>query len=66
MPSNSATYTSAEIQAALKAGFGYEATIQCSSGALDQVYYSFDVLGSVVTGTFQPAAPGKLSQMLKL
>ncbi|RFU31258.1 hypothetical protein B7463_g5050, partial [Scytalidium lignicola] len=57
VPSSSATYTAAEIQAAIRAAFGFEATIQCSSGALDEIWYSFDVLGSVVTGTFQPATP---------
>lgn len=32
-------------------------TIQCASGALDEIWYSYDVKGSVVTGTFVPAAP---------
>ncbi|TAQ89577.1 hypothetical protein B7494_g2080 [Chlorociboria aeruginascens] len=57
VPSSKATYTSAQIQAALKAGFGYAVTIECSSGALDQVYYSFDVRGSIQTGTFVPTSP---------
>ncbi|CZR56972.1 related to ribonucleases [Phialocephala subalpina] len=56
-PSSTETYTSAAILAALKASFGQNPTIQCSSGALDEIWYSFDVLGSVQTGTFQPAAP---------
>ncbi|KAH8812051.1 ribonuclease T2-like protein [Xylogone sp. PMI_703] len=55
-PSTTATYTKSQILAAVQAA-GYQATIQCSSGALDEIWYSFDVLGSVVTGTFQPAAP---------
>ncbi|KUJ21753.1 ribonuclease T2 [Mollisia scopiformis] len=57
VPSSSATYTAAAIQSALKASFGYAVTIQCASGALDEIWYSYDVLGSVQTGTFQPAAP---------
>ncbi|KAH7419458.1 ribonuclease-like protein T2 [Cadophora sp. MPI-SDFR-AT-0126] len=57
VPSTTATYTSAAIQAALKAGFGYAVTIQCASGALDEIWYSYDVRGSVQTGTFVPAAP---------
>lgn len=57
VPSSTATYTAAAIQAALKASFGYAVTIQCASGALDEIWYSYDVLGSVQTGTFEPAAP---------
>ncbi|EDN90644.1 hypothetical protein SS1G_00044 [Sclerotinia sclerotiorum 1980 UF-70] len=57
VPSNTKTYTSAQIQAALTAGFGYPATIQCSSSSLNAVWYSFEVRGSVATGTFVPIAP---------
>ncbi|ESZ96093.1 hypothetical protein SBOR_3570 [Sclerotinia borealis F-4128] len=57
VPSASKTYTSAQIQAAITAGFGYPATIQCSSSSLDAIWYSFEVRGSVATGTFVPSAP---------
>ncbi|EKD19894.1 uncharacterized protein L3040_002424 [Drepanopeziza brunnea f. sp. 'multigermtubi'] len=57
VPSTTETYTSAEIQAALKAGFGYAVTIQCSSGALNEIWYSYDVRGSVATGEFVKADP---------
>ncbi|KAE8444070.1 hypothetical protein EG329_000938 [Mollisiaceae sp. DMI_Dod_QoI] len=57
LPSSTATYTASAIQNALKASFGFAVTIQCASGALDEIWYSFDVLGSVQTGTFKPAAP---------
>jgi ribonuclease T2 len=66
VPSDSATYTSAQIQAALKASFGYEVTIGCASGALDEIWYSFDVRGSVITGTFVPTAPGQCVLALSL
>lgn len=56
-PSNSKTYTSAAIQAALTKGFGYPVTLGCTSGALNQVWYSFEVKGSVATGTFVPIKP---------
>ena len=56
-PSSSKTYTAAQIQAALKTGFGFEATLQCASGALDEIWYSYDVNGSVQTGTFIPTSP---------
>ncbi|KAM0316695.1 hypothetical protein ACHAO8_002980 [Botrytis cinerea] len=57
VPSTTKTYTSAQIQAAITAGFGYPATISCTSSSLDQIWYSFEVRGSVATGTFVPIAP---------
>ncbi|TVY48482.1 Ribonuclease T2-like [Lachnellula occidentalis] len=56
-PSSSKTYTSAAILAALKKSFGYEVIIQCASGALDEIWYSYDVRGSVVTGDFVATDP---------
>jgi len=48
VPSTSKTYTSAQIQAAFTASsFGFPAAIQCSSGALNEIWYSFNVQGSV-------------------
>ncbi|KAF7907735.1 uncharacterized protein EAF01_005321 [Botrytis porri] len=57
VPSTTKTYTSAQIQAAITAGFGYPATIQCTSSSLNEIWYSFEVRGSVATGTFVPIAP---------
>ncbi|KAL3423835.1 Ribonuclease T2 [Phlyctema vagabunda] len=57
VPSSTATYTSAQIQAALKAGFGYEVTIGCSSSELNEIWYSYDVRGSVQLGTFVATVP---------
>ncbi|KAF5875591.1 putative ribonuclease t2 protein [Botrytis fragariae] len=57
VPSTTKTYTSAQIQAAITAGFGYPATIQCTSSSLDEIWYSFEVRGSVATGTFVPITP---------
>jgi ribonuclease T2 len=59
VPSLTATYTYDQIQAAIKAAHGYEITIQCSAGALDELWYYYNVLGSVQTGEFVPAPPGK-------
>jgi ribonuclease T2 len=56
-PSNSKTYTSAEIQDAIKASFGYEVTLECSDDTLDAMEYTFYVTGSLQTGTFVPASP---------
>ncbi|KAM3075453.1 Ribonuclease T2 precursor (RNase T2) [Clarireedia jacksonii] len=57
VPSTTATYTAAQIQAAITAGFGKTATIQCSSGALNAIWYSYEVRGSVQSGTFVPSTP---------
>ncbi|OCL06839.1 ribonuclease T2, partial [Glonium stellatum] len=58
VPSTSATYTSAQIQSALGANRGGLAvTLGCSSDALDEIWYHFDVRGSVQTGTFVATNP---------
>ncbi|CAG8976082.1 hypothetical protein HYALB_00002360 [Hymenoscyphus albidus] len=57
VPSTTKTYTLAAIQAALKAKFGVTAAVQCSSGALDEIWYSFYVQGSVATGKFIATNP---------
>ncbi|KAH8599738.1 ribonuclease T2-like protein [Bisporella sp. PMI_857] len=49
VPSSTATYTSAAIQAALKKGFGYS------------IWYSYNVKGSVQSGTFIPVNPSGTS-----
>lgn len=57
MPSIDATYTFADIQAALTAAHGFPVTISCSSGALDEIWYHYNVRGSVTTGDFVPTSP---------
>ncbi|KAI1828666.1 ribonuclease t2 [Xylaria intraflava] len=57
VPSTTETYTRAAIQAALKAGHGQDAIINCRSGKLDEVWYHFHVQGSIQSGTFKAAAP---------
>lgn len=56
-PSSSATYTAAEIQDALSANRGgYEVYLGCySSNILDEVWYFFNVEGSLQSGTFEPS-----------
>lgn len=56
-PSTSKTYTTAQIQAALKAKHGQEVTLGCSSGALNEIWYHYSVRGSVQTGEFVAAEP---------
>ncbi|KAF2121946.1 ribonuclease M [Lophiotrema nucula] len=58
VPSTSATYTTQAIQNALaKNRPGVTVTLGCSSGALNEIWYHYDVRGSVQTGTFVPANP---------
>lgn len=56
-PSNSKTYTLSEIEAALKTGFGYVPYLGCDSDVLDEVWYAYNVKGSLQSGTFIPTTP---------
>lgn len=60
VPSTTQTYTSAEINAALAKSRGVQVTIQCSNSALNEIWYFYDVRGSVQTGTFVPTNPGRV------
>ncbi|OQO05152.1 hypothetical protein B0A48_08172 [Cryoendolithus antarcticus] len=55
-PSSTTTYTSAQIQSALtQAHGGHSVYLGCSSGALNELWYFFNTMGSVQSGTFQAA-----------
>lgn len=59
VPSNTVTYNAADIQAALSAPRGgHPVTLGCSSGVLNEIWYHFDVLGSIQTGQFVATDPG--------
>lgn len=58
VPSATATYTFDQIMAALTAAHGFPVTIQCSGGALDEIWYHYNVRGSVQTGDFVATDPG--------
>ncbi|KAL9105013.1 MAG: hypothetical protein Q9163_000110 [Psora crenata] len=61
VPSTAATYTSAQILAALRSPRGVDVAIQCSNtNEFDEIWYFYNVQGSVQTGTFIPANPGQL------
>lgn len=60
VPSSTDTYTSAQILAALAEPRGVQVAIQCRNSALDEIWYFFDVRGSVQTGTFVATDPGGL------
>ena len=60
VPSSTTTYTSAALLAALKTPRGVSAVIQCeNTNELDEIWYFYDVKGSVQTGTFIPTNPSK-------
>ncbi|KAI1395108.1 ribonuclease M [Hypoxylon fuscum] len=57
-PSSSTTYKLSDIQAALSKNHGGETVyIGCSGSAIEQVYYYYNVYGSVANGQFVPASP---------
>ncbi|KAI9854416.1 MAG: ribonuclease T2-like [Vezdaea acicularis] len=56
-PSNSQTYTSADIQAALTQVTGHPVTLGCRSGALNEVWYYYNVQGNVQSGSYVPTDP---------
>lgn len=57
-PTTSKTYTTAQIQSAIQAKRpGVSVTLGCKSSALNEIWYHYDVRGSLQTGTFVPANP---------
>ncbi|KAL8886545.1 MAG: hypothetical protein Q9215_005767 [Flavoplaca cf. flavocitrina] len=56
-PSFTTTYPSASIMEALAAPRGVEVTIRCRNGELDEIWYFYNVRGSVETGEFVPTQP---------
>ncbi|MCJ1231190.1 ribonuclease T2-like [Toensbergia leucococca] len=57
-PSTTTTYTFNQIQSALRQARGVNATFQCTSkGELDEMWYTFDIRGSVQTGQFVATEP---------
>lgn len=59
VPSTSKTYTLADIQAALSKNHGgHKVIVNCNSKKeLNELWYHYNAVGSVVTGTFVPADP---------
>ncbi|KFY97094.1 hypothetical protein V498_02276 [Pseudogymnoascus sp. VKM F-4517 (FW-2822)] len=56
-PSATATYTLAQIQDALKAFHGFVPTVGCKNGVFQEIWYHYNVRGSLQTGEFVPSAP---------
>ena len=56
-PSSSKTYTTTAVSAALAAAHGAPVTIKCDGANLNEVWYHYNVRGSVTTGEFVASAP---------
>lgn len=57
VPSDTKTYTLAEIQAALTAHHGHNVIINCSGNKLNELWYHFNVRGSIQSGEYVPVDP---------
>ncbi|GAA5827978.1 hypothetical protein JCM11251_005675 [Rhodosporidiobolus azoricus] len=58
VPSETARYTLAQLQAVAKKQHGHEIVWGCTnSGALDEAWYVYDIKGGVASGKFVPTAP---------
>ncbi|OCL04080.1 ribonuclease T2, partial [Glonium stellatum] len=57
VPSTDRTYDLADIRAALGKARGVEAIVGCQRNELREVWYHFEVLGTVQTGEFVPINP---------
>ncbi|EPS40167.1 hypothetical protein H072_6049 [Dactylellina haptotyla CBS 200.50] len=56
-PSSSKTYALADLQAAIVKVHGKEATLNCNSGVLTEVWYHYNVYGSAQSGQYVAANP---------
>ncbi|KAJ5287953.1 hypothetical protein N7478_003639 [Penicillium angulare] len=57
VPSNSKTYARADIEAALTKGHGAPVTIRCRRGVFNEIWYHFNIAGSLQTGKFIVSEP---------
>ena len=57
VPSTTARYTREQIQSVLSSHHGMPVTLGCHSGVFNEVWYHFDVKGSLVTGDFVATEP---------
>lgn len=57
VPSTTKRYALTDIETALSTPRGVPATVRCHAGALNEIWYHFNVRGSAQAGTFVPASP---------
>ncbi|KJA28519.1 hypothetical protein HYPSUDRAFT_128901 [Hypholoma sublateritium FD-334 SS-4] len=53
-PSSTKTFTLSQLTSALKAQSGFTPSLDCTSGALNQISWYFNLKGSIIDGTFVP------------
>lgn len=58
MPSHSKSYALEDIEDALEKAHGAPVTVHCRHGSLNEIWYHFNIAGSLQTGKFIPAQPG--------
>lgn len=61
VPSHSKTYALEEIEGALEKAHGAPVTVHCRHGSLNEIWYHFNIAGSLQTGNFIPARPGSMN-----
>lgn len=59
IPSRTQTYALADIEAALEQAHGDPVTVRCRGGAINEIWYYFNIAGSLQSGKFIPAGPGR-------
>lgn len=59
IPSQTRTYALANIEAALEQAHGNPVTIRCRGGAINEIWYHFNIAGSLQSGEFVSAGPGR-------
>ncbi|CRL19300.1 Ribonuclease T2 [Penicillium camemberti] len=60
IPSQTRTYALADIEAALEQAHGNPVTIRCRGGAINEIWYHFNIAGSLQSGEFVSAGPDGL------
>ncbi|KAK2748610.1 ribonuclease T2-like [Onygenales sp. PD_40] len=56
-PSEADTYDRDAIESALRAAHGVDVSVRCRNGALNEIWYFFNVAGPLESGKFVPARP---------
>ncbi|KAJ5155608.1 hypothetical protein N7492_008411 [Penicillium capsulatum] len=57
LPSHQQTYDLADIESALEQAHGAPVSVRCRNHALNEIWYHFNVAGSLQSGKFIPAGP---------
>ena len=58
LPSYTQTYSLSSVKEALERGHGAEVTVRCHYNSLNEIWYHYNVAGSLQTGKFVPSIPG--------